>query len=132
MVWKTALALIALAIPCAAIAETPITDAERAAIRVEVRKQLKDPDSARFRWLPSKAGDDYCGFVNARNSYGGYAGHTPFMVMLATGSKGPVAIFIGMGTANPGSVASMVIAQTCAEKGIDMRAATTDDPPPQG
>lgn len=108
----------------------PITDAEKAAIRAGVSRQLKDPESARFRWLPNKAGDNYCGYVNARNSYGGYTGFAPFMVLMADGTKGPVAIFIGMGTANPSSIDSRVAFETCMEKGINMRAPTVDDPTP--
>jgi hypothetical protein len=52
-----------------------------------VRAELKDPDSAKFSNLsaltsPNVHGEPtavICGSVNARNSYGGYAGATPFV-----------------------------------------------------
>jgi hypothetical protein len=49
-------------------------------VRARVRAVLKDPDSAQFRsptyYPKSGAG---CGFVNARNSMGGYVGYTAFI-----------------------------------------------------
>lgn len=47
-----------------------------------VASKLKDPDSARFSGLRvnSYLGGRYvCGLVNAKNSYGGYVGNTPFV-----------------------------------------------------
>lgn len=52
-----------------------------------VRGALKDPESARFRSFQKVSrgmGDDYiCGEVNAKNSYGGYTGHSAFTVSSA-------------------------------------------------
>lgn len=51
-----------------------------------VRDSLVDPDSAKFRGLYfSKVhGLQYmCGFVNARNSMGGYTGYRPFYAATA-------------------------------------------------
>ena len=60
------------------------------AIKQAVREQLKDPDSARFTDMHSIrdiAGFLHtCGMVNAKNSYGGYAGPKPFYA-LSTGQK---------------------------------------------
>ena len=55
------------------------------AARESVKESLKDPASAQFSNLRvykgEKAGDKVvCGRVNARNSYGGYAGFAPFIV----------------------------------------------------
>ena len=47
-----------------------------------VSELLKDPESARFRNLhlvDYKGGLLACGEVNAKNSYGGYVGFSPFM-----------------------------------------------------
>jgi hypothetical protein len=49
-----------------------------------VRDALKDPDSARFTDLVLyKQGEVYgvCGYVNAKNSYGGYVGKKLFYVI---------------------------------------------------
>lgn len=53
---------------------------------------LKDPDSARFgsrfweaRGIERGPGDKaYCGYVNARNSYGGFTGEQLFLVQLGS------------------------------------------------
>ena len=63
-----------------------------------IKEQLKDPDSALFEWsggfafvgykptLFSKVrtGFGACGFVNARNSFGGYVGKQRFLVVFAS------------------------------------------------
>jgi hypothetical protein len=45
--------------------------------RTAVAHSLKDPPSARFDGVVKKA-EAVCGFVNAKNSYGGYVGRTRF------------------------------------------------------
>lgn len=50
-------------------------------LRKPILGQLKDPDSAKFSdELISNSGA-LCGFVNAKNSYGGYTGNTEFIVV---------------------------------------------------
>lgn len=53
-----------------------------------VADTLKDPESARFSDVYGIAGENaepgkhaVCGRVNAKNSYGGYVGYRPFLVM---------------------------------------------------
>jgi hypothetical protein len=44
--------------------------------------ELKDPDSAKFRNIRMQEADGakfVCGEMNAKNSYGGYVGFTPFL-----------------------------------------------------
>jgi len=43
-----------------------------------VTKNLKDPSSADFRNVRWVSGGDVCGEVNAKNSFGGYAGFQRF------------------------------------------------------
>ncbi len=45
-----------------------------AAIERSVKSILKDPDSSQFRHL-----GEHCGWVNAKNSFGGYTGFTRFI-----------------------------------------------------
>ena len=47
------------------------------AVKMFVTHGLKDPDSAKFRSVKVKW-DTVCGEVNAKNSYGGYAGYRRF------------------------------------------------------
>ena len=61
------------------------------AIKDGVRRDLKDPDSARFSNLRAFREPDgtitACGYVNARNSYGGYTGDVPFAISVLTGKQ---------------------------------------------
>ena len=43
-----------------------------------VKDSLKDPESARFYDLKRFSNGNACGYVNAKNSYGGYDGKKPF------------------------------------------------------
>lgn len=62
-----------------------LTPAEKAILAKGFAAGLKDPGSAQFQWakiqkaLPADGGMNYCAQVNAKNSYGGYIGMTPFM-----------------------------------------------------
>lgn len=75
---------------CAGMSRKVLNNKERNAIAKAVKDALKDPDSAKFKWmkLSGKGANRegyvgyYCGLVNARNSYGGYTGYTPFAAMI--------------------------------------------------
>jgi hypothetical protein len=63
---------------------TPVelSTAQLETVQESVRNDLKDPDSARFggtvAGTSSQGKVTVCGWVNAKNSYGGYAGKQPF------------------------------------------------------
>ncbi|MGY8590652.1 hypothetical protein QRO08_15945 [Paracidovorax citrulli] len=81
------LALAAMFIGCTANA-APLPKINEAELRKEFTS-LKDPDSAKFRNIKLAKTDTagawvMCGEVNAKNSYGGYAGFGRFMGMLFT------------------------------------------------
>lgn len=68
-----------------------LTAKEKAIIAKAVKRELTDPESARFKWMPlanevdMKSPDvaaTYCGLVNAKNKMGGYVGDKPFMAVL--------------------------------------------------
>ena len=46
-----------------------------------VRDRLKDPESARFTDVRRFPNGNACGWVNAKNSFGGYVGRKPFAVV---------------------------------------------------
>jgi hypothetical protein len=83
-VLKTAIVLVFVGAGSITIchAETrPLTEAEKKIIINSYGNDLKDPASAQYRWpnltvKPSMNRDEpiYCFEVNAKNSYGGYAG----------------------------------------------------------
>jgi len=63
----------------------------KAAVMEAVKKLLKDPDSAKFRGIKRTGQMAYCGWVNAKNGYGGYTGDVAFF----SSSKGTVILDIG-------------------------------------
>jgi hypothetical protein len=76
--------MIAIAMALALAAHTPTI----ADVKAVVREHLEDPDSAQFSGIKielarkgSKNEGKYgfCGYVNAKNSYGGYAGKSFFI-----------------------------------------------------
>ena len=74
-----------------------LTSAQGAAVHDGVRNALKDPESARFGSVVAGVNSDdvlvACGWVNARNSFGGYTGEKPFMgVLTKQGGFVPVSI----------------------------------------
>lgn len=77
-----AFALLVISAPVAAQEyPRPLTEDDKTEIRTAVKRELLDPDSARFRWNPEMLEPEhYCGFVNAKNRMGGYVGFKAFIV----------------------------------------------------
>lgn len=74
-----------------AMARDTLTAKEKATIEKAVKRELLDPESARFKWfklaqdVDMKAPEvyiNYCVLVNSKNTYGGYVGDKPFMVAI--------------------------------------------------
>jgi hypothetical protein len=94
-------------------------------VKLGLRSALKDPDSARFGGMGSasyvrdEASMLVCGWVNGRNSFGGYTGSQPFM-----GNLGPKVgggrIFV---TQIIGSrdVERVSVLQLCERQGINIQ-----------
>lgn len=60
------------------------TDSDLAGISLAMDDILKDADSAKLKNVTLRKeseGWEVCGLVNAKNSYGAYAGYTPFIGM---------------------------------------------------
>lgn len=96
---------------CVNAALAGITNA-RAALeelaKARVRLDLKDPDSAQFSYVHHMRGTGYvCGFVNAKNSYGGYIGDRAFAV-------GDGSAFINDG--RKGSAVNIYIEEFCGDR----------------
>ncbi len=75
-----------------AAARRDLTLAEKIALAGSLAQTFKDPSSAQFKWMPvvliERDGiTDYCGLVNGRNSYGGYAGYQKFYAQLVKNPK---------------------------------------------
>ena len=106
-------------------ATTPraLTSAEKAVVEEGVRKSLKDPNSAMFGPMAAAQEDEkntwVCGYVNARNSYGGYTGDKPFMGGLAhiPAEKQKIETFVVTGIGGTES-ASYEVLEMCRRYGV--------------
>ena len=99
-----------------------LTAPEKKALAEGFAKGLKDPASAQFQWakVPKSPSDseDYCGMVNAKNSYGGYVGSMPFMGMILF--KNGRAVGGVMGVAGSTETEKYgIVADMCKEKGLN-------------
>jgi PBP1b-binding outer membrane lipoprotein LpoB len=82
--------------PTAQVTAAPkreFTSVEKQALAPIFATGLKDPSAAQFKWMPvvltQRDGiTDYCGLVNGKNSYGGYAGFVRFYAQLQNDEKG--------------------------------------------
>lgn len=102
------------------LAPVALNAAQTDAVEAGVRHGLKDPASAQFRNM--RAGQNgesvtVCGEVNARNSFGGFAGFSPFIGMLSkhkdTGK--PAFIVISMESTGNGPI---ITRKLCSEHGL--------------
>src|SRR5665213_2366540 len=85
MRWKAAF----LGIVLAGCANAPpgvtyqLSSSDKSAVEAGVRASLKDPGSAKFgTFWATKAADgkvSVCGWINAKNGFGGYTGDLPFV-----------------------------------------------------
>lgn len=64
-------------------APRPMSEAAKAAIIATIEPKMLDARSARFIWPKQRDARLYCGFINAKNSYGGYAGYKPFAAIMS-------------------------------------------------
>ncbi|RUW24954.1 hypothetical protein [Mesorhizobium sp. M1E.F.Ca.ET.041.01.1.1] len=118
-------ASVALASAAAAQEAYELNDNEVAAIQRAVTLQLKDPDSAKFGPIKAvpfpgvKEGGVIlaCGLVNAKNGFGGYAGETPFVGVLATYRQTGEAEFVVRQIAGTETDSATVISY-CKSQGI--------------
>lgn len=65
-----------------------LTPEEKHSLSQIISQSLKDPESARFKWMPVVLREregitEYCGLVNGKNGYGGYTGFKRFYGHLA-------------------------------------------------
>jgi hypothetical protein len=70
-----------------------LSAAEKTALAHALSRSLKDPDSAKFQWGPVKyvqnsSSTEYCGILNAKNSYGGYTGYQMYHATFVADPKG--------------------------------------------
>lgn len=98
-----------------------LTKAQIEAVKEGAKKGLKDPNSAMFgdQFFASrevgKPGITVCGYVNAKNSFGGYTGQKPFMGIL---SEKPL-LFAPAGYGG-GGADNYAVGKVCQDAGIKL------------
>lgn len=96
-----------------------LTATHIAALKRGVISRLKDPESARFdeAFVASEDKDTIyvCGYVNAKNSYGGYVGARPFYAAAIKMPGVPVIFSAHLGD---GEFGPAVVRGECAKVGI--------------
>jgi hypothetical protein len=106
---KSAVIAVALgALLSIPVAEAAQNDVQRA--RAAVRRVLKDPEAARFSREFTSASGAVCGFVNMKNSYGGYGGDKRYLFVLATGES---AVFERADDTSPAGRRAFQLAALC-------------------
>ena len=101
-----------------------LSPSETKAVKDGVSEQLKDPTSPLFGKVKAARmtlNDSVyvCGYVNAKNSYGGYTGSKPFGGFLVSvgGGKGATSSFLLSGIAQSDAGSDAVRAE-CAKNGV--------------
>ena len=97
-----------------------LLNVEKTIIEKTVKGELLDPESARFKWvpLPSIGVDAYCGLVNSKNRFGGYAGDAPYIVFVIWKNQTIVlAAPLRIGSNDPDSPASIGALTMCKKHG---------------
>jgi len=98
----------------------PLAPYQIAAIQEGVKAALKDPESARFGNI--KAGQRsngdvvVCGWVNAKNGFGGYSGMEPFNGMLAD----PASDRFAFASAGGGRYGTEAVMEMCKMFGVPL------------
>lgn len=90
-------------------------------VREGTAKRLKDPEAARFGKLSATRGKDgsltVCGYVNGKNSYGGYTGYSPFMGMFLAPPNGNTYEVVKIGSRD---TEQQAIVSVCGQAGVPM------------
>jgi hypothetical protein len=117
-----ALALITLPAMASEQSTVPASASLKSAVTQIMTKKLMDGTSAQYRWLPMvKDSVVYCGFVNAKNSYGAFIGFQPFMVVGAEGKSGKFTAFSAVvGASAIGDRVQQHAARECLDAGYDI------------
>ena len=98
-----------------------LTNVQSDAVKGRIRKELLDPESAIFGEMIAglSAGltraIEVCGWVNAKNRLGGYAGKTPYFALMHVDVGDPLVSFVIMGGMDRDS---RIALQTCAAHGL--------------
>ena len=94
-----------------------LSDAEKKVIADEVRSHLRDPEAAKFKWLPYQPNSHYvyCGYVDEKHSWG-HTGRVMFATFVS-GSPIKQARLMLMAKTDPHTIASKATREVCVDRG---------------
>jgi hypothetical protein len=102
-------------------APTTLDDGMKKTVQTAVTATLKDPNSAMFGAMQAGLRPDgiilVCGYVNAKNSFGGYTGNKLFEGLLYIRPQGNAFIVTGMGGTSDEDFAVGVV---CRSSGLQI------------
>lgn len=121
---KKILFFLALSIISTTSFSRELTQEEKNVVEESIKNGLKDPFSVVFKHndypYPDKA-HVYCGYFNAKNSYGAFVGNQLFAVFIAKNSDGElVAPRLDINSSTESQRDDSVISSTCASAGYDI------------
>lgn len=99
-----------------------LTEREKKVISGYLAADLKDPASASFSWawilppIDPNGAVTYCGAINARNSFGGFVGRSPYLSLVGF-KNGEVESAYLTGIASDGSTKSQAYLIMCERAG---------------
>lgn len=91
----------------------PISEVDKAAIQKNLGIRMFDSETARYLWPERRDPIIYCGFVNAKNRYGGYVGWTLYIANFPIEKSDVLQTVTSATPGNPGKYMSKI----CAERG---------------
>jgi hypothetical protein len=98
-----------------------LTQVEQKIVKFAVAMQLKDPGSPVFGNMAASVSDvgvvQVCGTVNAKNSYGAYAGLAPYLGVLVTSGAGN-RVFAVSAIGDGGDNSALAVITICQARGI--------------
>lgn len=98
-----------------------LTAQQQQQVRTGTAKRLKDPEAARFGKLNATRAKDgsitVCGYVNGKNSYGGYTGYSPFMGMFLAPPRSGTYEVVKIGSRE---TEQQAIISVCGQAGVPM------------
>lgn len=111
------MAPILFSVPAIAAEKIALTASQRQQIQSAIRSRLKDPESARFGSMSAVVDGSkkvhVCGYVNSKNSFGGYVGDELFYGVF-NGSRFDMEMKAQAGN----DLTSRIVVRTCSEHGI--------------
>lgn len=121
---KKIILLFVLSIISTSIFSRELAQGEKNVVEESIKNTLKDPFSVVFKHgdypYPDKA-YVYCGYFNAKNSYGAFVGYQLFAVFIAKNRDGElVAPRLDMDLSTGIKSDDSVISSTCASAGYDI------------